>query len=175
MKVNDLELAWAAGLFDGEGSFTLHTAHQGSVYPIASMHQVDRYVLDRFRDAVDTGKVYGPYAPHGLGNKPMYEWLSHGESKFRKVFLSLRPWLSPIKVAQAELVLEKYSNNTDNRRTSVPKDKIPEILMMLDYGYRSIDIARKLEISHKLVYYYKAKYRSNLVKGNTIRLATESV
>jgi hypothetical protein len=55
--VNREDLAWAAGLFDGEG----HTRCDGGSLKL-SVAQKDREVLDRFVSAVGVGKVYGPYA-----------------------------------------------------------------------------------------------------------------
>jgi LAGLIDADG-like domain len=57
MIVNREELAWAAGLFDGEGTIGLNQRHISM-----SMAQVNPEVLLRFQAAVGgLGHVYGPY------------------------------------------------------------------------------------------------------------------
>jgi hypothetical protein len=63
----EIELAWAAGFFDGEGCFHAKLANNKSAkrIPCASISQKHREVLDRFCKAVGVGKVYGPYA-HGI-------------------------------------------------------------------------------------------------------------
>ena len=99
---NREELAWAAGFFDGEG-------HVGAVRPAKKFQridfaqiaitQIDRYVLDRFRDAVGVGKVYGPYRQQGR-SQPQYRYIVQHYPKTQAVCAMLWPWLGPVKRAQ---------------------------------------------------------------------------
>ena len=60
--MTDAALAWAAGLFEGEGCITLSRVG-GRVYLSLSisMHGRDRDVLDRFAGVVGVGAVAGPH------------------------------------------------------------------------------------------------------------------
>lgn len=76
----DLELAWAAGFFDGEGCFG------GQRYLSASIGQVNRTNLFRFQAAVGVGVVSRPY---DKGNKPISFYRAYGDNAFK---LSRRLW-----------------------------------------------------------------------------------
>ncbi len=103
--LNREELAWAAGFFDGEG-------HTGVVkpynYPQMEVEQKYLPALQRFFEAVGgLGKITAydkPLRP-GRGGGVYYRWYAHKAA--REVFELLRPWLSPVKLAQAEAAFAK--------------------------------------------------------------------
>jgi hypothetical protein len=92
-----MNIAWAGGLYCGEGSAT---ARRG--YPVASMGQKNREVLDLFCAAVGTGKVFGPYQQQGRCE--MYQWHLGGREPVRALADLLWPWLSAEKREQFERV-----------------------------------------------------------------------
>jgi hypothetical protein len=96
------ELAWAAGFFDGEGSFTTSLDSYGYKHARVCVSQNTRELLDRFAVAVGTGKVYGP---HSYKQSCPYMWVANGPVKTRLVFELLDPYLGSVKRAQAERVL----------------------------------------------------------------------
>lgn len=99
----DIELAWAAGFFDGEGSFHAHASHKTNPKLAISISQKDREVLDRFHAAVSgIGGVNGPYEYDTRGRTFNYRAYNRDAEA---VFELLRPFLGSIKVAQAEAVL----------------------------------------------------------------------
>ncbi|HEX9696833.1 MAG TPA: LAGLIDADG family homing endonuclease [Actinomycetota bacterium] len=74
------EAAWAAGFFDAEGSTALI---QGR-YPMITVAQVGRDLLDRFRVAVgDVGSVVGPYPPRAgtYARNPQHVYVCYKESE----------------------------------------------------------------------------------------------
>lgn len=97
------EFAWAAGLFEGEGSITL------APRPRLQMKMADEDVVRRFGEILGVGKVYGPYGPYGydppnrLQKKPVWMWVCEGRAAGEVVEV-LRPWLSPRRLAQARNV-----------------------------------------------------------------------
>lgn len=101
-----LELAWAAGLFDGEGNAGTHVSRTGPLgreylYLTLQIGMADRATLERFAAAVGHGTVKGPYhsssyKPH---HAPMYRWSVQGR-KAEAVANKLLPFLSPVKSAQ---------------------------------------------------------------------------
>ncbi len=101
---NQLELAWAAGFFDGEGCFTI-----SKDYPHINIGQTDIEVLDRFRNAVGIGKVYGPYAaPFDKKNwRPQWYYGVTGKNQIEKIYELIGPYLSSIKKEQYQRVMEK--------------------------------------------------------------------
>jgi hypothetical protein len=93
-----MNIAWAGGLYCGEGSAT---ASKGR-YPQVTIGQKNREVLDLFCAAVGMGKVYGPYQQPGRCE--MYVWRLTGRNRVRALGDLLWPWLSAEKREQFERV-----------------------------------------------------------------------
>jgi hypothetical protein len=100
-----IELAWAAGFFDGEGCTKLQNnfSRHGKNYPniAVSITQYHSEVLERFRLAVGTGSVYGPY-PRAEG-KQAWAFGAWGE-KAEAVVDALWPYLGSVKREQAKRI-----------------------------------------------------------------------
>ena len=69
------ELAWAGGLFEGEGSFVCYKLpnRRDSYRVVAVVPSTDKDVLDTFALVIGFGKVKGPYKPSN-GIKLRYTW-----------------------------------------------------------------------------------------------------
>lgn len=99
-----MELAWAAGLFDGEGSIFLSGPPRWpSVTLEISQAGVETpETLERFRAAVSVGSVNGPYPPRSQWSRaPSYRWRVSGRHVAGSVLGSLWPWLSNPKKQRA--------------------------------------------------------------------------
>lgn len=93
-----IELAWAAGFFDGEGSICAW--HSGYTKTISlEIGQVSRIPLDRFQEAVGMGNVNGPYKGKS-GRKDFYKWITNGPQNVGKVVELLLPFLCEPKKVQ---------------------------------------------------------------------------
>lgn len=102
-ETDKLELAWAAGLFDGEGS-VIKEHKEGRrrkdgtqrSYPRLYVGNTDQELLERFQTALQAGKIHGPYGRfgrYGQAIKPMYHWTaSHRQG--RKAAALLYPLLA---------------------------------------------------------------------------------
>ena len=91
------EIAWAAGLFEGEGSVST----QGRAVVI-QVKMTDEDVIRRFDAVVGRGRVYGPYVWHGHDGcvrKPFWTWLARDDAAF-DVLERLLPWLCTRRVRQ---------------------------------------------------------------------------
>ncbi|MGH9427147.1 MAG: hypothetical protein ACRD2L_12695, partial [Terriglobia bacterium] len=110
----DHELAWAAGFWDGEGSCGCYQKNDGrtrkasNFYLRAAISQKDREVLDRFRAAVELGKVYGPYSK---GTTP-WSWQVAGK-QVHHLFGKLSDLLSGPKRNQYIAVQEKFAQRPE--------------------------------------------------------------
>jgi len=117
------QLAWAAGLFNGEGSIGCYRM-SGNPRPNMSMGQTDRWVLDEFHCAVlRLGKVLGPYARGKY--KPLFSWQTAKFETCQAVIAMLWPWLSPQKRAQATTAM-LVARKRRVRRQLDPKHYRPE-------------------------------------------------
>ena len=107
-------LAWAAGLFDGEGTF-------GSWGPWSSLRgnvsQYDRRVLDRFNDALGVGNVYGP------SSRGEFKWQVGGDEKVQATIAMLWPWLGEVKCKQALDALLKRRTYLSTREALLEKNQ----------------------------------------------------
>lgn len=92
----EIELAWAAGFFDGEGY--IGCKKDGTVR--LSIDQINKAPLNRFQKAVGgLGTVTGPHPPSGLGKRWQYDYeVANGRAI--QVFKLIEPYLCEIKVEQ---------------------------------------------------------------------------
>ena len=79
-------IAWAAGLFEGEGCIILS---RGQV--ALQLKMTDEEIVRRFDDIVGDGRVYGPYC-YAEGRKPYWMWIAQGDIA-REMLDLLGPWL----------------------------------------------------------------------------------
>lgn len=91
---DSVDQAWAAGLFDAEGSCS--TAGD---YPAISMYNTDRTLLVRFSAAVEAGSISGPYTKTSatFARRPQWAFKLYRISEAHGVMHSLWPWLSEPK------------------------------------------------------------------------------
>lgn len=95
---HDEQIAWAAGVFEGEGCITHHTGRLA-----VTVKNTDHWLVSRFLSAVGIGKVYGPYENRcrdAYKRKVFWVWMAF-EDDAREVIGALSPWLSPRRLERA--------------------------------------------------------------------------
>jgi hypothetical protein len=93
------DLAWAAGFFDGEGTFSL-----SGRYSAVHVRQVDPEPLDRFRDALGVGAIDGPYlhqTPGRFSKQRQYGFRTYRRLEVLSIAEQMWPYLGLAKRAQA--------------------------------------------------------------------------
>lgn len=90
----EAEIAWAAGLFEGEG----WAGRNGTTVSL-SVNMTDRDVLDRFAVVVGGGNVTGPY-DRGARRKPMHQWIAGERETVRRIFALFLPWMGERRSAR---------------------------------------------------------------------------
>lgn len=97
------EVAWAAGLFEGEGWFTagrsIGKAGVRRVTGQAGLASTDKDVLDRFARIVGVGRV-NPKIPNGYGHKAQWVWMAQSIAEFAYVVNLLGPFLGERRTAR---------------------------------------------------------------------------
>ncbi len=87
------KIAWAAGLFEGEGCVYKTANSSGSFYICLSLCSTDLDVVTRFFKIVGSGRMYGPYQPRYLNAKLKYDWRSTRRDDTEKILNLLIPYL----------------------------------------------------------------------------------
>lgn len=126
----NVELAWAAGFFDGEGSvYVRHTQRHkggttGRVYPLTtvevSLSQVRVEPLKRFLEAVQIGTLRGPYQHRKITHAPYFRWQTAGRPSVHKVLSLLWPYLSLPKREQFQKCWKELSDLKTSKSPVLP-------------------------------------------------------
>jgi hypothetical protein len=101
--------AWAAGLYDGEGSTYLldHRSHANYRIAEARVTQTSPSgppeVLTRFAQIVGLGHINGPYGDDDA-HRPVYRWTTCVFTEIDLMLDRIWPWLGTVKRRQASVV-----------------------------------------------------------------------
>ena len=108
-EAREIEFAWAAGLFDGEGTVAADKDPRTGRYRAINMEIPQSSpdgtpeVLVRFRKIVGVGNISGPYEPRSpWSRQPQYRWRSGAREDVDAVAALLSPWLGLVKRTQFE-------------------------------------------------------------------------
>lgn len=102
---SDTDIAWAAGLFDGEGSTTVLKAKRARwAYVRMNVPQKDRRVLDKFQSIVGVGSVYK------AKTRDIYSLDIYKEERVTHTLNMLWPYLSELKKEQALTAYKKVDD-----------------------------------------------------------------
>jgi hypothetical protein len=105
--VSDTDIAWAAGLFDGEGSTSVLKAQRDKYsYIRMSIAQKHPEVLEKFLSIVGVGKIYK------ANTRNIYSWDCYKQIDVPSVLNMLWPYLSIIKKEQAIKAQDTVDNNS---------------------------------------------------------------
>lgn len=99
----DLDIAWCAGLYEGEGCVIYGASHKGPIRVRISSTDRDVLLLAQARSGV--GAVSGPYPPNGFGKKDFHNWTVNGHAAV-DLLHAMAPWLGERRRARA---LEKIA------------------------------------------------------------------
>lgn len=107
---SNCEIAWAAGLYEGEGWISVER-HQYKdtvcYYTVLGIDMTDKDILDRFPEIFD----YGSVKPKKKGKKDHYKeqftWRVYKYSKILEVVELISPWLGKRRLLQIETALAK--------------------------------------------------------------------
>jgi hypothetical protein len=98
----EAEWAWAAGLFEGEGSIILGKTRYRQ--PALWLRTTDRDVLERFAQIVGAGYIT-ECALRECHTKQQYSWSIGSRAEVRRILLQMRPWFGVRRGAKADEVL----------------------------------------------------------------------
>jgi hypothetical protein len=98
--MNERDLGWCAGLFEGEGCFTGKIKPSGLRHPVATIKMTDEDVVRRFHKLIGVGSVRGPYTngDHHL----LWAWQVASRVGVAHVIDTLLPFLSERRTSRAQ-------------------------------------------------------------------------
>ena|SRR6185437_434578 len=111
IKIADIcELFWAGGFWDGEGSINApkNPSRRDYLVPRANANQNNILVLKRLQNAVNMGRIYGPYSRNKQGWSEEYQWVITGYDSVTKFFYLIRPFIGAVKISQGQRILSVY-------------------------------------------------------------------
>lgn len=104
------QVAWAAGLFEGEGCISFYQRDYGSkVQPQMRLGMTDRDVVERFAAIMGCGAI-GMVKPGTGGSKAVFEWRIYEAEKVRELIALLLPFLGERRRARANEVIAKIAD-----------------------------------------------------------------
>lgn len=155
MKRPREDVAWAAGLFEGEGSFSFARPGNGHIYgrAAATIAMTDDDVMRRFASIVGLGKVNGPRARREPERKPMYWWSVTSFEQVQAVLAMFWPWLSERRRSQALHALRSFEAGQRVKRRywegqtceATDCERRPRVKGLCDRHYLRMRRARKRE------------------------------
>ncbi len=86
------EIAYLAGLLEGEGCFGLTSYGRSSQIQVA---MTDREPLEAVARITGVGKVRGPYQRTNSKNKPFFSWAISDRVHVKRICDAVYPWMSP--------------------------------------------------------------------------------
>jgi hypothetical protein len=123
------EIAWAGGLFEGEGTITLGprgTVEKPRFQPHMALKMCDRDSVERFREIVGVGSVYAVNMEKRPAHwKPSYAWQVGSLGGCEKVCEMLIPWLGARRRARAYEILDVIRNRPPRRSAQAEKTHCP--------------------------------------------------
>ena len=104
--MNRESLAWAAGLFEGEGCFNFYPSN-GSRMMQATLVSTDKDVVEAFQSVVGMGTIY-ERGPQKEGWKRQWRWNVSTFEKVQALIAFLWPWLKSRRRAKCVDMLARY-------------------------------------------------------------------
>ncbi len=120
------EIAWAAGLFEGEGCISLADNWGGRLHVILDLSSTDRDVVEKFAAIVKCGTFGGPYGPFGAKaytHKPFWKWRASAKADVAQVKELLLPHLCERRRAKWLDCLERQANQRPKKKTGPPRGR----------------------------------------------------
>lgn len=117
----DVEVAWAAGLFEGEGCFGIYArgSRPNSVNVQLRLAMTDRDAVERFAAIVNI-PVNGPRTRR-TNEKPLWECVTQHRGECKRIAAMLLPHLCERRAAKAQEILDLPDTKSLGERTHCPK------------------------------------------------------
>ena len=117
-EVDLVKVAWAAGIFEGEGCFTTMSNPSGKKYVGLQVNMTDEDVVEKLFDVFsEIGGTFAPWYPpshRNSGHKQQYRWRVSGK-KAEKIFWLMAPHFGKRRLSRfVDLMIEISNENLEN-------------------------------------------------------------
>ncbi|MCA1843275.1 MAG: hypothetical protein LC792_08815 [Actinobacteria bacterium] len=111
-----VDIAWLAGLVEGEGTIVLPSAYPNSV--ALTVFMTDQDVLLHALDVTEAGSVRGPYFDKRPGSKrkPIYKWSVTGRQEVARILLAIYPLMGERRKQRIADATMRLANNRARMR-----------------------------------------------------------
>jgi hypothetical protein len=113
--MDESEIAWLAGLLEGEGCFHLKTRgpvkKDGTRYigPVVDVNMTDEDVIRKLRDITGVGNVQGPYSVSRKENwKPIWRWAVQKRSDALMIMKLVRDHMCERRRSKIDEILSTF-------------------------------------------------------------------
>lgn len=101
-----LQIAWAAGILEGEGCFTEHSGH-----PYILVDMTDKDVIEKLHSIFPTATIRGPYTHHKKPqNKPRWRFDAFG-TKAVPIMERVLPYMCSRRTEKIKYLLNLRNKN----------------------------------------------------------------
>lgn len=108
MLWDPMDIAWVAGIIEGEGSIVCPTTPSTKVVVTVRMTDVD--VIQHLFDVTGIGRVNGPYQPKGKNYyKPYWQWVVTQTADCSRLLLAVYPLLHSRRQAKVAEAVDRIS------------------------------------------------------------------
>lgn len=113
-------IAWAAGLFEGEGSIIILTDATGCMSVRLALVTTDDDVLTRFHEIVNIGEMNANPPPKQSHWKQSYRWTAGRSAEVALLLEAFRPLLGERRTVKCDEALEVCSQKASRSKTHCP-------------------------------------------------------
>lgn len=118
---SEAEIAWAAGLFEGEGCIVISSSPSGHPRVGLSLASTDLDVVERFMEVMQAGGIHAKTKKVKPHHKQQYLWGTGTNGDMERVLETLRPWFRTRRGARADEALAVLSWSRVHCRRGHPK------------------------------------------------------
>lgn len=103
MTVTEADVAWAAGLFEGEGTIVITTATRSGHPRVGiAVASTDLDVLERFQQVIGFGGIHKKTTKVQAHHKQQYQWGCGTNKETVRILTMLHPWLCTRRAERAD-------------------------------------------------------------------------
>lgn len=103
------EIAWVAGIIEGEGSFV------AGAHPCIKVQMTDSDIIDRLGEVTGIGRIYHDMKVARMHHKASSGWYVNRRDHVEYIVRLVYPWLGVRRKAAAERLVERFAERAVNR------------------------------------------------------------